>query len=242
MEVIPAIDLRKGKCVRLFQGRADRETVYYEDPLEVACMWEEKGATRLHMVDLDGAFKGVPQNKAVIRKVAERLKIPIQLGGGVRDESTVEELLKAGISRVIIGTAAVRNPDLVKKMVERYGEKIMVGIDAREGRVALQGWVESSDIKALDLVKDMEKMGVKEVVYTDISRDGTLEGPNLEATREIAAKTSLDIIASGGVTSLEDIRKARELESWGVKGIIVGQALYTGQFTLEEALETARNR
>ncbi|RQD73705.1 MAG: 1-(5-phosphoribosyl)-5-[(5-phosphoribosylamino)methylideneamino]imidazole-4-carboxamide isomerase [Candidatus Syntrophonatronum acetioxidans] len=242
MEVIPAIDLRKGRCVRLFQGRMDRETVYYEDPLEVACMWEEKGASRLHMVDLDGAFKGVPQNKEVIRKVAEKLKIPIQLGGGVRDESTVEELLGTGISRVIIGTAAVRDPELVKNLVDRFGERIMVGIDAREGRVALQGWLESSDIKALDLVKDMEKMGVREIVYTDISRDGTLEGPNLEATREIAEETSLAIIASGGVSSLEDIKKARELEPWGVTGIIVGQALYTGQFTLEEALETAREK
>ncbi len=240
MEVIPAIDLRKGKCVRLYQGRADRETVYFEDPLEVALMWEKKGARRLHMVDLDGAFKGVPQNQKIIKKIASNLNIPVQVGGGIRDEDTVKGLLDLGISRVIIGTVAVSNPSLVKTLVDKFGDSIMVGVDAQEGWVAVKGWVESSTIKALDLVKGMEKAGVKEVVYTDISRDGTLEGPNLEATKDIAENTTISIIASGGVSSLADIRGARELEASGISGIIVGQALYKGKFTLEEALEAAK--
>ena len=237
MEVIPAIDLKGGKCVRLFQGKADRETVYYENPLEVALMWEQKGARRLHMVDLDGAFQGSPQNKAVIKEIASALQIPIQMGGGIRKEETVEELLSLGISRVIIGTAAVDNPGLVERLVETYGEKIMVGVDAQDGLVAVKGWVEASTLKALDLVKQMEQLGIKEVVYTDISRDGTLQGPNFDSTREIAENTGLKIIASGGVSSLEDIKKAKELEGVGISGIIVGQALYTEKFTLEEALK-----
>lgn len=237
MEVIPAIDLKGGKCVRLFQGKADRETVYYENPLEVALMWEQKGARRLHMVDLDGAFQGSPQNKAVIKEIAAALQIPIQMGGGIRKEETVEELLSLGISRVIIGTAAVDNPGLVERLVETYGERIMVGVDAQDGLVAVKGWVEASTLKALDLVKQMEQLGIKEVVYTDISRDGTLRGPNFDSTREIAENTGVKIIASGGVSSLEDIKKAKELEGVGISGIIVGQALYTEKFTLEEALK-----
>lgn len=237
MEVIPAIDLKGGKCVRLFQGKADRETVYYENPLEVALMWEQKGARRLHMVDLDGAFQGSPQNKAVIKEIAAALQIPIQMGGGIRKEETVEELLSLGISRVIIGTAAVDNPGLVERLVETYGERIMVGVDAQDGLVAVKGWVEASTLKALDLVKQMEQLGIKEVVYTDISRDGTLQGPNFDSTREIAENTGVKIIASGGVSSLEDIKKAKELEGVGISGIIVGQALYTEKFTLEEALK-----
>ncbi|UNC92902.1 1-(5-phosphoribosyl)-5-[(5-phosphoribosylamino)methylideneamino]imidazole-4-carboxamide isomerase [Candidatus Contubernalis alkaliaceticus] len=237
MEVIPAIDLKGGKCVRLFQGRADRETVYYEDPLEVALMWEQKGASRLHLVDLDGAFQGSPKNKEVIKKIAAVLKIPIQMGGGIREEETVAELFSLGISKAIIGTAAVDNPDLVERLVNAYGERIMVGVDAQEGMVAVKGWVESSNLRALDLVKKMEQAGVKEVVYTDISRDGTLQGPNFDSTREIAENTEVKIIASGGVSSLEDIKIARQLEGVGISGIIVGQALYTGKFTLEEALK-----
>lgn len=237
MEVIPAIDLKGGKCVRLYQGKADRETVYYENPLEVALMWERKGARRLHMVDLDGAFQGSPQNKAVIKEISSALEIPIQLGGGIRNEETVSELLSLGISRVIIGTAAVDNPGLIKRLVKTYGDSIMVGVDAQDGLVAVKGWVESSTLRALDLVREMEQVGVKEVVYTDISRDGTLQGPNFDSTREIAENTGLNIIASGGVSSLEDINKARELEGIGISGIIVGQALYTGKFTLEEALK-----
>ncbi len=237
MEVIPAVDLKGGKCVRLFQGKADRETVYYENPLEVALMWEQKGARRLHMVDLDGAFQGSPQNKAVIKEIAAALQIPIQMGGGIRKEETVEELLSLGISRVIIGTAAVDNPGLVERLVETYGERIMVGVDAQDGLVAVKGWVEASTLKALDLVKQMEQLGIKEVVYTDISRDGTLRGPNFDSTREIAENTGVKIIASGGVSSLEDIKKAKELEGVGISGIIVGQALYTEKFTLEEALK-----
>ncbi len=239
MEVIPAVDLRNGKCVRLFQGRADRETVYFDNPAEVARMWEQKGARRLHLVDLDGAFKGVPQNQEVIKKIASQLNIPVQLGGGIRDTTTVEQLLDLGITRVIIGTAAVSNPSLVQELVYKYGERVMVGVDAQDGMVAVKGWVESSSLKALDLIKDMERIGVKEIVYTDISRDGTLEGPNLEAAREIAEQTSVNIIASGGVSCLEDIKRARALESAGISGIIVGRALYTGKFTLEEALEAA---
>lgn len=237
MEVIPAIDLKGGKCVRLYQGKADRETVYYENPLEVALMWEQKGARRLHMVDLDGAFQGSLQNKAVIKEIASALQIPIQLGGGIREEETVSELLTLGISKVIIGTAAVDNPGLIRSLVESYGDSIMVGVDARDGLVAVKGWVESSTSRALDLIREMERAGVKEVVYTDISRDGTLRGPNFDSTREIAENTGLNIIASGGVSSLEDIKKARELEEIGISGIIVGQALYTGKFTLEEALK-----
>lgn len=240
MQVIPAVDMREGRCVRLFQGRADRQTIYYEDPGEAAQKWEDLGAERLHLVDLDGAFKGVPGNLEAIKRIASRLQIPTQLGGGIRDQATVEKLFGLGITRVILGTAALENPSLVAKLVEKYGDRVMVGVDARDGKVAVKGWVETAGREALDLVKDMEKAGVQEIVYTDISRDGTLEGPNLEATEKVARETGVKVIASGGVSSLGDIRRARELGPAGITGIIVGQALYAGKFTLGEALAAAR--
>ncbi|RJX26051.1 MAG: 1-(5-phosphoribosyl)-5-[(5-phosphoribosylamino)methylideneamino]imidazole-4-carboxamide isomerase [Dethiobacter sp.] len=236
MQVIPAIDLHGGKCVRLLRGERKKETVYSLNPVEVALKWQSQGARRLHVVDLDGAFAGKPVNSSVIAQIASSLGIPVQLGGGIRDMATVKNALNLGVSRVILGTAAVEKPDLVKKLAALYGERIIVGIDAREGVVAVRGWVEGSGKKAVDLALEMQQFGVKEIIYTDISRDGTLEGPNMEALSTMARALKIPLIASGGVSSLQDLHALKELKQLGVRGVIVGQALYTGRFTLKDAI------
>jgi len=236
MQVIPAIDLQGGKCVRLLRGERSRQTVYSLNPVEVALKWQMQGARRLHVVDLDGAFEGIPVNSSVIAQIASAVEIPVQLGGGIRDVATAENALKLGVDRVILGTAAVEKPDLVKELVALYGERILVGIDAREGVVAVRGWVEGTDKKAVDLALEMQQFGVKEIIYTDISRDGTLEGPNLEALGAMAAALEISLIASGGISSLKDLQAIKELKRLGVNGVIVGQALYAGRFTLKEAI------
>lgn len=237
MEVIPAIDLRAGRCVRLYQGDYGRETVYAQDPVAVALEWQRQGATRLHVVDLDGAAQGRPANLGAINAILGQLIIPAQVGGGVRDAVTADTLLAAGAGRVVLGTAAVEDPALVQRLCQRHGsQRVVVAIDAREGMVATRGWRETTAVSALTLAQAMAALGVCRLLYTDIARDGTLSGPNVAATAELARQTGLAVLASGGVSSLEDIRQLAEA---GVEGVILGRALYTGAIKLAEALAVA---
>jgi len=240
--VIPAIDLKGGKCVRLEQGLMERDTVYADDPAAQALVWQEKGAEILHVVDLDGAFAGEPKNRRSIEAIVAALSIPVQLGGGIRDLPTIEAYLSMGVGRVIIGTAAQRNPDLVREACRHFPGRIVVGLDARNGMVAVQGWAEVTDVTATDLARRFEGMGVAAIVYTDISRDGMMQGPNIEATRQLAESLSIPVIASGGVSRLDDIRRLCAIESSGVTGVITGKAIYTGALDLAEAIAVARNR
>lgn len=238
MRVYPAIDLKEGKAVRLLQGRMEDATVYAENPEEVALGFKEQGAAFLHIVDLDGAFAGRPVNDLVIRELVKSSRLRVQVGGGIRSLERIEELLNLGVERVILGTVAVRNPGLVEEAVARYSDAIVVGIDAKEGRVAVQGWAETTELQAIDLALRMKEVGVKHLVFTDISRDGMLQGPNIQSTVELARLSGLQVIASGGVSRLEDLLKLRAEASQGVtiEGVIIGKALYSGAFTLSEAL------
>ncbi|WP_434509994.1 1-(5-phosphoribosyl)-5-[(5-phosphoribosylamino)methylideneamino]imidazole-4-carboxamide isomerase [Desulfitobacterium sp. AusDCA] len=240
MIVFPAIDLKEGKAVRLLQGRMEDSTVYAENPLEVAQRFLAEGSQFLHVVDLDGAFAGKPVNDEVIRNIVEKVSLRVQVGGGIRTLDRIEELLQLGVERVILGTVAVRDPQLVAEAVQRYGERIIVGIDAKAGKVAVQGWAETTEITAVELALKMRDVGVQRIIFTDISRDGMLQGPNIESTVQLARETQLQIIASGGVSSLEDLRKlqAQAQEGVSIEGAIVGKALYSGAFTLAEALKT----
>lgn len=237
MLLFPAIDLREGKCVRLVEGRLEQQTVYSDQPVDTAKHWQQQGAEYLHVVDLDGAFAGVPRNLAIIKEIVSALDIPVQVGGGIRDLKTIQLLLHCGVSRVILGTAAINNPDLVRSAVKQYQEKIVVGIDARDGKVAVQGWAVESVVSAEQLAQQMKQIGVQRIVFTDISRDGTLTGPNLEATGQLARATGLKVIASGGVSSLDDLRRLKQLVSDGVEGAIIGKALYDGKVDFKEALQ-----
>ncbi|HOV78994.1 MAG TPA: 1-(5-phosphoribosyl)-5-[(5-phosphoribosylamino)methylideneamino]imidazole-4-carboxamide isomerase [Bacillota bacterium] len=239
MLIIPAIDLREGRCVRLVEGRLDLETVYSDNPAAMAAMWQEGGARMLHVVDLDGAFSGAPKNLDVIKEILRVVDVPVQVGGGVRNMEAVERLLELGAARVIIGTAAILKPDLVSEACGRYGEAILVGIDSRNGRVAIEGWGVTVDRDAVELAGEMKKIGVQRVVFTDIRRDGTLKGPNIEATGELARATGLKVIASGGVSTAADLRKLKMMEPLGVDAVIMGKALYAGTVTLREALAIA---
>ena len=230
MTIYPAIDLRGGRCVRLFQGNADQETVYYENPVEPAKLWQGAGASHLHLVDLDGAFSGSSQNQEAVKKILEVEGLSVQLGGGMRDEKVIASALDMGLSRVIIGTRACAEPEWVISMINHFGvERIVVGIDAKDGLVATQGWVETSTTHAIDLAKSLVAQGLRWVVHTDVSTDGAMQGPNLEAQREIAlAVPSCNIIASGGVSCEDDIVNLRELaiECPNIEGVIIGKALY----------------
>jgi phosphoribosylformimino-5-aminoimidazole carboxamide ribotide isomerase len=243
MIVIPAIDLKEGKCVRLEQGEMHRDTVFSDTPAEQALTWQQAGAELLHLVDLDGAFAGQPKNKAAIEEILRAITIPAQLGGGIRDIATIEAYLALGLSRVIIGTAAQRNPALVIEACQQFPGQIVVGIDAKNGMVAVQGWAELTDITAVDLAKKFEDCGVSAIIYTDISRDGMMGGPNLEATKSLAEAISIPVIASGGVSSLKDIENLMAIETSGVTGAITGKAIYTGAIDLAEAIAlTKRGR
>jgi len=238
--VIPAIDLKEGRCVRLEQGIMERDTVYSENPAAQALKWEAQGAELLHIVDLDGAFAGEPRNRSAIEAIVKALKIPTQLGGGIRDLATVEAYLGMGVGRVIIGTAAQRNPELVRDACARFPGKVVVGIDAKNGMVAVQGWAEVTDVTAVDLARKFEGFGVSAIVYTDISRDGMMQGPNIEATRALAEAISIPVIASGGVSSLRDIENLLAIESAGVSGAITGKAIYSGAMDLAAAIALTR--
>jgi phosphoribosylformimino-5-aminoimidazole carboxamide ribotide isomerase len=240
MKIYPAIDILGGKAVRLKQGRAADATVY-GDPLEMALRWVEKGAEWLHVVDLDGAFEGTPRNINLLRQMASTVPTAkIQVGGGVRSMSVVESLLDAGIQRVVLGTAAVQNPDFVKHALVERTHNIAIGIDAHEGNVKVSGWTEDSNIGAIDLAKRLQDLGAHLVIYTDIARDGVLNGPNVEATKQMIESTELSVIASGGVSSIDDVRHLAELNNWRLDGVIIGKALYEGLIQLEEALPYAR--
>lgn len=236
MIVIPAIDLKEGKCVRLEQGLMEKDTVFNDNPGAQARAWQDQGAELLHIVDLDGAFAGEPKNRAAIESIIKAITIPAQLGGGIRDIATIEAYLSLGLDRVIIGTAAQRNPELVREACEKFPGRIVVGIDAKNGLVAVQGWAELTNITAIELARKFEDCGVAAIIYTDISRDGMLQGPNLEATRALAEAVAIPVIASGGVSSLKDIENLMEIESAGISGVITGKAVYTGAINLSEAI------
>ncbi len=236
MIVIPAIDLKEGKCVRLEQGLMEKDTVFCDNPADQAREWERQGGELLHIVDLDGAFAGRPANKSAIEAIVRAVQIPTQLGGGIRDIETIKAYLDLGLSRVILGTAAQRNPKLVEEACRLFPGRIVVGIDAKNGLVAVQGWAEVTDVYAVDLARLFEGYGVTAVIYTDISRDGMMQGPNIEATRALAEAISIPVIASGGVSSLKDIENLMAVESAGVTGVITGKAIYTGAIRLAEAV------
>ncbi len=235
MLVIPAIDLHRGRCVRLYQGDPERETVYGNNPVEVARQWEQLGAKMLHLVDLDGAFTGHSKNAKVICSIGEEVHIPLQLGGGIRSGEAVEKAISAGVSRVILGTIAIEQPELAQKIVDEFGERIMVGIDARNGMVAIKGWTESSVIKTIELALRIEQWGIKEIIYTDIQKDGTMQGPDLAGLEDLLQNTSLQVIMSGGISSIEDLVSLKPYSS-RVNGVIIGKALYSNQLTLPDAM------
>ena len=236
MIVIPAIDLKEGRCVRLEQGLMERDTVFNDDPAAQALQWQNQGAELLHIVDLDGAFAGEPKNSAAIEAIVGAIDIPTQLGGGIRDLATVEAYLSLGIGRVILGTAAQRNPELVMEACAKFPGRIVVGIDAKGGMVAVQGWAEVTGVTAVELARKFEGYGVAAIIYTDIARDGMLQGPNLEATRALADAITIPVIASGGVSTLKDIENLMAIEKFGVRGVITGKAVYTGAIRLAEAI------
>lgn len=236
MLLIPAIDLKDGKCVRLRQGRMDDETIFSDDPLEVAQRWVDAGARRLHLVDLNGAFAGKPVNAEVIRRIAESFPdVPIQVGGGIRDEDTVQSYLDAGVQYAIIGTKAVSAPHFVNDLCLEFPGHIIVGLDARDGKVAIDGWSKLSNHDVVDLARRFERDGVEAIVYTDISRDGMMKGVNVDATVKLASAISIPVIASGGITSLDDIKLLLAAEDEGIMGTIIGRALYEGTIDLGEA-------
>ncbi len=238
MEIIPAIDLLGGVCVRLKKGDYNKVTQFNSDPVSQALLWQKKGAKRLHLVDLDGAKNGKPINNDAIQAIAKVLDIPIQIGGGIRTIERVEELFGYGIDRVILGTIAIEKPQIVKELASIYPEKIVVGIDAKKGKVATRGWLKQSEIKATDLVKDFSELTLAAVISTDIDTDGTLEGPNLNTLKEISMASKVPVIASGGVGSIADLLSLLPLESIGIVGVIIGRALYDGTIDLEEAIRS----
>jgi len=241
MIVIPAIDLMDGKCVRLRQGRFDCKTVFSDDPVEVALRWQEMGARWIHIVDLDGAREGTMRNFEVVRRIVRSIKIPVQRGGGIRDMKRLQMVLDLGVKRAIIGTAALKKPEFAKLACERFGDKIAVGIDARDGMVTTDGWLNVSEKPAIQFAIEMEKLGVSLIIYTDIARDGTLSGVNLRAVKEMARSIDIPLIASGGVSSIDDVEKLKGIEHLGIIGVIIGKALYTGALDLKEAIEKAES-
>ncbi|WP_261131946.1 1-(5-phosphoribosyl)-5-[(5-phosphoribosylamino)methylideneamino]imidazole-4-carboxamide isomerase [Bacillus sp. Marseille-Q3570] len=236
-ELYPAIDMRGGKCVRLFQGDYDQETVYGDSPFEMAKHFAEQGASWIHMVDLDGAKTAEKVNHKHVLQVASDLDVKVQVGGGIRSEEDIDFYLKNGVDRVILGSVAVKNPAFTKEMLQKYGERIAIGLDARDGYVATEGWLDNSEVKAVELAKELVEAGARHFIFTDISRDGTLEGPNVEAITELAKESDAEVIASGGVSSLEDLQVLAGRKKDGIEGAIIGKALYTERFTLSEALE-----
>ncbi len=237
MDVIPAIDLLGGRCVRLFQGDYEQSQVFDDDPVAVARRWAEQGAARIHLVDLDGAKAGKPENWQAIGEIVKAIDVPVQVGGGLRDRNRVAALFELGVQHAILGTVAVENPELVGELSAEFPGRIFVGIDARDGRVATRGWLETSTVMADDLAKRMGDLGAAAIIYTDIKRDGTLKGPNLEALRDLAGKIDTPVIASGGVSSMSDLLSLLGVAPLGVSGVIVGKALYTGNVDLSEAIK-----
>lgn len=234
MIIYPAIDIKDGRCVRLLQGRFNDVTVYGNDPVQMASKWVSSGAKWLHIVDLDGARGEVSNNRNIILKIVKEFSVPVQAGGGIRTMEDIEHLIGAGVSRVILGTAAVRNPALVREALSKYPEKVAVGIDAKDGKVAIEGWEQVSDYTAVDFAKKMEQLGCRIIIYTDINTDGTLSGPNIKAMKEMIDNVNMDVIASGGVSSIQDLKNLKEI---GAAGAITGKAIYTGAIDLAEAIK-----
>jgi len=237
MLIIPAVDIKGGKCVRLEQGLMNRETIFSDHPEEIALQWERKGAKRLHIVDLDGAVYGKPLNKKDIKKILDTVSMPVELGGGIRDLDTIEEYIDLGIDQIIIGTIAYKNSHLVEVVCRRYPGKIIVSIDSKDNYVSVEGWTEPTSITAIDLAKRFEDMGIAAFIYTDIQRDGMRSGPNIDGIREFAKGINVGVIAAGGISSMKDIKDLLTLQKDGVNGIITGRALYDGSIKLEEAID-----
>jgi phosphoribosylformimino-5-aminoimidazole carboxamide ribotide isomerase len=239
MLLIPAIDLKNGHCVRLRQGNMDDVTVFSEDPVEMARQWADQGAERIHVVDLDGALKGLPMNLKVVEAIAAAVDVPVQIGGGIRDEETVQRYLNAGVAYVIIGTKAVNTPHFLRDVCLEYPRHIIVSLDAKDGRLALNGWSKLTHFDAIEAAQHCERDGVEALIYTDIGRDGMMAGFNVESTRALAQAVNTPVFASGGVSTLDDIRRLKELESEGVAGAVIGRALYEGGFSLADAVKIA---
>jgi len=237
MLIIPAIDLRGGKVVRLFQGKFNQEKVYSKDPVKVARHWARQGAKFLHIVDLDGASRGMPKNLEVLKKIITQVCVPLEFGGGLRNMEIISKLLNLGVQRVVLGTKAASDAEFLKKAWKKFGEKIIVSIDAKDGLVLTRGWNRAVAKTVLGFAKELKKIGFKQLIYTDISKDGTLGGPNIPGIKELLKRTGLNVIASGGVSGLKDLLKLKELEEQGLIGVIIGKALYEGKFTLVEALK-----
>ena len=237
MKIYPAIDIKDGNCVRLLRGRFDNVTVYGDNPAQMAKKWESLGGEYIHVVDLDGALKGHGVNAQAIKEICQSVNVPVQTGGGIRTMEDIKAKLECGISRVIIGTKAVSDADFVKKAIETYGDKIVIGIDAKDGMVAIEGWEKTSDFTAVEFGKKMAQLGVRTIIYTDIATDGTLMGPNVAAMKEMAEATGIDVIASGGIGNIEHIKS---LLPTGVEGVITGRALYTGDLNLAEAIRAGK--
>ena len=240
MIVIPAVDLKDGRCVRLSQGRMEQETVYSEHPVQMAQQWESKGAERIHVVDLNGAVAGKPFHQSLIKEMVRSIQIPIEVGGGIRDFDTLENYLSSGVRWVILGTAAFNNRPFIEEACHRFPERVILGIDAKGGKVAIQGWNEVVSLEAIDLAKQVEGMSLSAIIFTDIEKDGMSTGLNFESTQKLSRSTSIPVIASGGVSRIEDIGHLLELEPDGVIGVIVGRALYTGSVDLEEAIRISK--
>jgi phosphoribosylformimino-5-aminoimidazole carboxamide ribotide isomerase len=242
MIIIPAIDLKGGQCVRLSQGDMDRATVYSENPAEMAKTWQSMGAQRIHVVDLNGAVSGQPKNRDAIIAIVSAVSVPVQLGGGIRDIETIKEYFSCGIDRVILGTAAIKNPLFLEESCRAWPGRIIVGIDAADGMVCVQGWTEKTAMSVVDLVKKIEHLPLAAIVFTDIKRDGMLTGPNIESTAQLARSTHIPVIASGGVSRIEDIEALLTAEQSGVSGVIIGRALYTGNLDLRECIRIAEGK
>jgi phosphoribosylformimino-5-aminoimidazole carboxamide ribotide isomerase len=241
MEVIPAIDLRKGRCVRLIQGDPRDETVYSQEPVSVAKLWKLKGAKRLHVIDLDGAFTGKLGNLEYVRDIVKATDMRVQFGGGLRELKVIEKVLAAGVERVILGTSVVQNKDFVKEALSEFGGKaVLAGIDAKKGMVAIKGWRTVTKVGAVDLAKEMAQLGVGAIIFTDIQRDGMLEGPNFGSTKEIARAVGIPVIASGGMSSYRDIEHMKRLEKYGITSLILGKALYSGKIDLKVAIKMGK--
>ena len=240
MIIIPAIDIKNGQCVRLAQGDFNRVTVYAENPLDMARLWAEKGAQRVHVVDLDGSVAGLPKNAGIVVDIAKSLSLPVQVGGGIRNMETIRYYLDNGVSAVILGTAAIQDEAFVRRAASEYPKRIILGIDALNGNVAVRGWTEKTQLNAVDLAKQYENCGIRAIVYTDIQRDGMEKGVNVAATRELACAVSIPVIASGGVATLADIDRLLAVDDCSFDGVIVGRALYTGAIALEDAIARAQ--
>ncbi|MDD2524164.1 MAG: 1-(5-phosphoribosyl)-5-[(5-phosphoribosylamino)methylideneamino]imidazole-4-carboxamide isomerase [Endomicrobiaceae bacterium] len=243
MLIIPAVDIRQGNCVMLQQGKIADETIYSKDPVFMAKLWKAKGAERLHVVDLDGSFSGNQSNNTIIGNICLSVDMPVQIGGGIRSMKRIDEIFTLGASYAILGTVAIYNPDVVRQAIEKYGsERIIVAVDIFEDKVAIGGWKEITPVTTLEMIDKLKNMGVKEIIYTDISKDGMLKGPNIDGLKKIAKASKMNVIASGGVTTIDDVKKIAKLEKIGVIGAIVGKALYTEDFKLEEAIRALNKK